>query len=389
MLFPAARGLRWSLLLLLTGCLLLSSWAAAPLFASQNLQARDDLHFRGLVEAIDQSLRYLDQRPAKTEFNLLGEKIARKHLIRSLLFFRDLIRSNPSEALLSLEITTYFDLHKGAAHKEKSRQNNILVTGYYQPVFAGSLVKKAPYLYPLYAIPDNIVRRRTHDNTMEIGRLQGGQFLPYWTRKEIEQQGHGKGFELVYLKDPFDAFLLHIQGSGLIRLPDGRLRSIHYALKNGRDYRSIGRFMIKTGRIKRENMGLAAIRQYLARHPDEVREILQYNPSFIFFHWSETRSAIGNLGRPLTAHRSIAVDQRCYPAAGLALLRSRKPVLNKEAIRFIPFSRFVLAQDTGSAIRGPDRVDLFWGSGTDAGQAAGSMKEKGELYFLLLKKEFL
>ena len=389
MLFPAACVLRWFLPFLLAGCLLLTTGEAAQLSASQNQRAGDDLHFQGLVEAIDQSLRYLNQRPDKTKFNLLGKKIAKKHLIRSLLFFRNLIRSNPSQELLALEIKTYFDLYQGAAPEEKSRQNNVLVTGYYQPVFAGSLVKNAPYLYPLYTIPNDIVRRKNRDNTMETGRLQEGKFLPYWTRKEIEQQGHGKGFELVYLKDLFDAFLLHIQGSGLIRLPDGRLRSVHYAMKNGRDYRSIGRFMIKTGRIKRENMGLAAIRQYLSSHPDEVQEILHHNPSFIFFRWSENHRAIGNLGRPLTAHRSIAVDQRCYPAAGLALLRSSKPVLNNKTIHFIPFNRFVLAQDTGSAIRGPDRVDLFWGTGPDAGRAAGSMKEKGELYFLLLKKEFL
>jgi membrane-bound lytic murein transglycosylase A len=389
MVFPAARSRYWFLLFLLTGCLLLSTEAAAPLSANQNPHAGDDLHYRGLREAISQSLIYLDQRPEKTELNLLGKKIAKKHLIRSLLFFRSLLRSNPSPKLLSLEIKTYFDLYKATAPGQADNQDNVLVTGYYQPVFAGSLVKKEPYLYPLYGIPDNIVLRRNQDNIMEIGRLQGGKFLPYWSRRAIEQHGHGKGFELVYLKDPFDAFLLHIQGSGLIRLRDGCLRSIHYAMKNGRAYRSIGKFMIQTGRIKKENMGLAAIRQYLASHPEEREEILQHNPSFIFFRWSESSKAIGNLGRPLTAHRSIAVDQRLYPAGGLALLTSNKPVPDTEAIRFIAFSRFVLAQDTGSAIRGPGRVDLFWGTGPDAGRAAGRMKEKGELYFLLLKKKFL
>jgi len=389
MVFPAARSRYWFLLFLLTGCLLLSTGAAASLSANQNPYAGDDLHFRGLREAINQSLIYLDQRPEKTELNLLGKKISKKHLVRSLLFFRSLLRSNPSPKLLSLEIKTYFDLYKGTDPGQTGNQDNVLVTGYYQPVFAGSLVKKEPYLYPIYGIPDNIVRRRNHDNIMEIGRLQGGKFLPYWSRREIEQHGHGKGFELVYLKDPFDAFLLHIQGSGLIRLRDGCLRSIHYAMKNGRAYRSIGKFMIQTGRIKKENMGLAAIRQYLASHPKEREGILQHNPSFIFFRWSESSKAIGNLGRPLTAHRSIAVDQRLYPAGGLALLKSNKPVPDTEAIRFIAFSRFVLAQDTGSAIRGPGRVDLFWGTGPDAGRAAGRMKEKGKLCFLLLKKKFL
>ena len=374
-----------SLLLL---ALLLSSPAAAA-SAWEDQRIGDDLRYEGLGAAIEQSLIYLWNRPENTSFPLLGTTVSRKHLIRSLLFFRNLIQSSPSPELLALELTTYFDVYPISGTCADSRQH-MLVTGYYQPVFAGSLTRKPPYVYPLYGIPDNLVRRWNPEHQkLETGRLRQGRFLPYWTRAEIEKQGHARGFELVFLKDPFDAFLLHIQGSGLIRLRDGSLRAIHYALKNGRPYKSIGKYMIRTGRLRKNNKGISSIRQYLADHPEEQEEILHYNPSFIFFSWSAEQRAVGNLGRPLTAHRSIAVDQHCLPAAGLALLRSQKPKLDKEPGSCTPFSRFVLAQDTGSAIRGPCRVDLFWGTGSEAGRAAGMMKQSGELSFLLLKKKFL
>ncbi len=124
----------------------------------------------------------------------------------------------------------------------------------------------------------------------------------------------------------------------------------------------------------------------MTSHPDELQEILHHNPSFIFFDWTETHGAIGNLGKELTAGRSVAVDQNCFPAGSLGFLYTRKPVIqpNRE-VRWKPHRGFVVVQDTGSAIRGPGRIDLFWGTGPDAGQQAGLMKERGNLYFLILK----
>lgn len=393
MLFSPVSCRHWkilALLILFFPLLLAGNAVSAPNAAS--CLYRDDLHYAGLASAIEQSLHYLNKRPATACFPLSGTAISRNDLIRSLRFFRDLIRSKPSPQLLSLELETYFDFHHAPPGPcLDNAPKNTLITGYYQPVFAGSLTRTPPYLYPIYEIPDNLVRKwnpKTH--TLETGRLQDGQFVPYWTRAEIELHNRAKGFELVYLRDPFDAFLLHIQGSGLIRLRDGTLRSIHYALKNGRPYRSIGKYMVRTGRLEKNNTGLAAIRDYLARHPGERQKILHYNQSFIFFKWSNQKTAQGNLGLPLTPHRSIAVDQRVFPAGGLAFLQSDKPVPgNSQPMKMVSFSRFVLVQDTGSAITGPKRADLFWGTGDDAGRAAGRMKEPGNLFFLLLKKKFL
>ena len=388
------RFFLFSLLSLLVCCPVAAVTAPEPhgrTPSKLHLRFTDDLEYHLLHKAIQESLHYLRQRPPTAKFPLGALSCTANDLIRSLVFFDHLIKSRPSPKLLTLEITTFFDIYPAAGTPTIAPPGTVLVTGYYQPVFAGSLVRKAPFLYPLYAIPGNLVLRRNHVTaSVQPGRFQGGRFVPYWTRKEIENRGVAKGSELVWLKDPFDAYLLHIQGSGLIRLRDGTLKGIHYAMKNGRPYRSIGKYMVQTGKITLQEAGIDTIRRYLDEHPGELHQILNTNQSFIFFQWATGHDAVGNLGRPLTGGRSIAVDQRCFPAGGIAFLQSRRPAIGqKDKKQWIALNRFVLAQDTGSAIRGPGRVDLFWGTGRQAGQAAGKMKESGKLYFLLLKKKFL
>ena len=388
------RFFLFSLLSLLVCCPVAAVTAPEPhrrTPSKLHLRFTDDLEYHLLHKALQESLHYLRQRPPTAKFPLGILSCTANDLIRSLIFFDHLIKSRPSPKLLTLEITTFFDIYPAAGTPTITPPGRVLVTGYYQPVFPGSLVRKAPFLYPLYAIPGNLVLRRNHITaSVQPGRFQGGRFVPYWTRKEIENRGVAKGSELVWLKDPFDAYLLHIQGSGLIRLRDGTLKGIHYAMKNGRPYRSIGKYMVQTGKITLQEAGIDTIRRYLNEHPEELHQILNTNQSFIFFQWATDHDAIGNLGRPLTGGRSIAVDQRCFPAGGIAFLQSRRPPTGqKDKKQWIALKRFVLAQDTGSAIRGPGRVDLFWGTGRQAGQAAGKMKESGKLYFLLLKKKFL
>lgn len=351
----------------------------------------DDLEYGDLDRAIEQSLIYLRKQDSSRRITIAGQSRPIDHLIRSLVFFRRLIEARPSTALLNRQINTWFDIYQASGSDGYNPQRKMLVTSYYQPLFEGSLVAGGPYRYPVYGIPETLVLR--HDpgsGKKRIGRLEGGHFLDYWTRAEIEDEGRATGNELVYLTDPLDAFLLHVQGSGLIRLRDGSIRGIHYAMKNGRKYKSIGRYMVQTGRMKLAEAGIDTIRSYFKAHPEELEEILHHNDSFIFFEWTTTHGAIGSLGRELTAGRSIAMDRDRFPPGALSFLRSRKPVLNNgRIVNWQPFSRFVLVQDTGSAIRGSGRVDLFWGSGEEAGRAAGRMKEDGALYFLLLKEQFL
>lgn len=189
---------------------------------------------------------------------------------------------------------------------------------------------------------------------------------------------------MVWLVDPFDVFVLHVQGSAILQLSDDSRRGIHYAQSNGRTYQSIGAYLVKTGRMYRADVTMDSIRDYIRRHAQERDLILHQNNSFIFFHWSEAGPTVDNLGQPLTAGRSIAVDHRCYPPGGLADLDSRQPVfVDGVMIGWKRLQRFVSVQDTGSALVGSGRVDVFWGSDEQAGRAAERMKEDGSLFLLI------
>ena len=374
------------LLLHLPGCavspLIPVSSRSIPLF-------QDDLDRQGLNQAVQRSLAYLHSRPADATVVMADQEIPVSRLAQSLIAFQDLLAAKFSNQELQEKIRQQFDVFQAAGTKGFNPGREMLVTGYYQPVLDGSLKKQAPYLYPLYAIPPDLIVKPSEGSTPKrIGRLEGTHFTSYWTREEIETRDRAAGSELAWLKDPLDVFFLQVQGSGLIRLRDGTLRGIHYAAKNGHPYRSIGKYMVETGRLNIEEASMETIRTYIDNHPQERQEILFANPSYIFFNWTRTHGAIGNLGRELTPGRSIAADQSCFPAGGLAFLKTRQPVIKSgKIIAWKPVHRFVLVQDTGSAIRGPGRVDLFWGAGDQAGQVAGSMKEAGTLYFLLSRSD--
>ena len=173
-----------------------------------------------------------------------------------------------------------------------------------------------------------------------------------------------------------------------MRLPDGEIVSIGYHASNGRPYRSIGKYMIDKGFVTREMMSMQSIRKYLAEHPQTIEAVLNHNPSYVFFRLLD-EGPLGNLNVPVTPGRSLALDNRLFPKGALCFLSSQKPVVDHdgEILGWSPFSRFVLNQDTGGAIKGAGRADLFWGSDSYAQVAAGHMKHEGELY-VLIKKSF-
>ncbi|PIE55979.1 MAG: hypothetical protein CSA34_06765 [Desulfobulbus propionicus] len=373
--------------ILLTAFLILVGLArGAAATDQQHPWLSDDMRYRSLSTALEQSLGYLRQRSAETTFTLGNRQVSRSHLVASLQAFRRIALARPSTQRLNILLSRYFVLYKVGGPNLFPQKNKVLVTGYYQPIIKGCLQRKPPYIHPLFAVPDDLAVRH-HSPHSTVGRLEGAAFSPYWSRAEIETQGKAKGHELVWLGDPFDAFNLHIQGSGLVSFPDGSTRGVHYASSNGHPYRSIGRYMVETGKMRLEEVSMSAIRHYLDNHPEERETILEHNPSFIFFEWSDAKGAIGNLGKELVAGRSIAVDQHCFPPAALGFLRTRKPLIDKgRVVNWVDLERFVTVHDTGSAIRGPQRLDLYWGTGEQAGLAAGHMKENGTLYFLLLKE---
>ncbi|MGD9946975.1 MAG: murein transglycosylase A [Desulfobulbus sp.] len=370
---PLARILLWGLLVFpLTTHLV----QAAP-------QPVDDLDRQSLAQALSCSLHYLESRPASTRFPFARTEIPVARLVDTARHLRKLAASRLDETAFRQRLSQDFDLLTCLPASGK----RLLVTGYYQPVFQGSMRRKPPFLHPLYRIPNDLLIKKQEGKQSIIGRLQGGWMHPYWTRREIEQKKLLQGQELVWLRDPFDAFALHVQGSGILRMTDGSLRGVHYGQSNGQPYTSIGKFLVRTGRMQLAEVTMESIRAYLEQHPQELELVLHQNESFIFFEWSTPGPAVGSLNQPLTPGRSVAADQSIYPPGAILSLNSRRPVMAKgEVIGWQSMQRLLTVQDTGSAIKGPGRLDIFWGTGEQAGLEAGQMKESGEAALLLLKE---
>jgi membrane-bound lytic murein transglycosylase A len=269
------------------------------------------------------------------------------------------------------------------------RQAEVLFTGYYQPEIDGSLVQTEVYRYPIYGYPADLVTAEAGENGGKaVGRIDQEKFVPYYSRQEIDQLGllQGRGLEIAWVKDPIELFFLHIQGSGLLRLPDGSTLGVGYAGQNGWPYRSIGRLLIDNGKLTREEMSMQRLRRYLNDNPNEQNEIFAYNESYVFFR-VVPNGPLGSLGVPVTPQRTIATDSRLFAKGALALIQTELPIIGSigELSGWRPVTRFVLNQDTGGAIRGPQRADYYFGSGDQAGAFAGYMNRPGKLFFLQLK----
>ncbi len=262
-----------------------------------------------------------------------------------------------------------------------------LFTGYYEPTLRGSSKNKGPYRTPLYRRPDHYVTVELGAFGDEwkgrtlVGRLDGKRVLPTEQRTEIDAGAlAGKGLELLWVDDPVDAFFLQIQGSGRVVLDDGGVVRVGYDGKNGHPYYAIGRKLIEDGEIPKEKMSMQAIRAWLARNPSRADAVMGLNKSYVFFRFNQAEGPIGAEGVPLSPGRSLAVDRRRLPLGAPVWLEANDPILPGE-----PLNRLLIAQDTGGAIKGAIRGDVFWGAGVDAEERAGRMKSKGR-YFILLPK---
>ena len=369
--------------------LFLNGCAKAPLekvTANEYPQFNDDLHLKRLLTASVRHLHYLNTLPENEPCTLGSDTYPLSWMRESMESFIDILKQDPDADELARIIQENFTVYQ-AGGREDFPKGEMLITGYYEPFLKGSLTRKAPYLYPLYSPPGSLeqIKDPISGSLTFKRRDERNQLVPYWTRKEIEEKKKASGSELVYLSNPVDAFILHVQGSGKIQLEDGSVRSIHYAASNGLEYFSIGKLLVDSGKMSLEEVSIPTIRQYLQEHPDEQDAILNHNIKFIFFNWAQDGDPVGSIGEPLVAGRSIAVDPDVLPHPPLAFLISRKPVLapNGTITKWISMQRFVFPQDTGSAIKGPGRADLYWGSGNYAKNAAGNMKERGSLYFLV------
>ena len=261
-----------------------------------------------------------------------------------------------------------------------------LVTGYYEPVLRGDRERRAPFVHPLFAPPDDLliidlaaVAPDTRNMRLR-GRLDGRRVVPYWSRAEIED---GKapvgGKELVYVDDAIEAFFMQIQGSGRVRLASGEELRIGYADQNGHPYQSIGRWLVDKGELALGQASMQGIQSWARANPARVAELLNQNPSYVFFRElpPSPGGPPGAQGIPLTAERSIAIDPRFIPLGAPVYLATTHPNSS------VPLERLMVAQDTGGAIRGAVRADFYWGTGPDAGLLAGRMRQQGRMWVLL------
>ncbi len=353
----------------------------------------DDLTPESLELAVMRSLQYYNRLPEGRVLPVGPGRYTVGDMKETLQLFLDVLKGPEPWSEKQKKIASSFDVYRATGSGLKG---TVLFTGYYEPVLKASLTETPEYRYPIYRAPQDLLIvnlerfRDRYRGERLVGRIDKGEVVPYYSREEIDGEGalKGRGLEIAWFSDPVDIFFLHIQGSGKICPVGGRCFQVSYALSNGRPYRSIGKYLMDRGKILPGNLSAQAIRQYLRENPEEQREILYYNESYVFFRMVK-EGPVGSLDVPVTAGRSIATDQTVFPKGALAFIRTRKPLVDPEGriLAWVSFSRFVLNQDTGGAIAGPARVDLFCGTGDEAGAVAGYMKEEGDLYFLVKKKK--
>jgi membrane-bound lytic murein transglycosylase A len=354
---------------------------------------QDDMDYDSLAQSIRNNLEYLNRLDPEFLFSYGTHKFTCLQVRHSQKAFLQLIAKKPDSKKLIEELKKRFWVYRAAGRVGNKK---VLFTGYYEPVYEGSLTRDPIHKYPIYRKPKDLIQidlslfKEKLAGESIVARIDGKEVLPYFSRKQIEGEDAltGRGLEIAWLKNPLDVAFLHIQGSGRLRLPDDSTIPVGYQAANGRPYRSIGRYLLDRGLLNREEVSMQSIRAYLTKHPEILEEVLNHNPSYVFFRRIEN-GPFGNINVPLTAGRSVALDSRLFPQGALCFVSSEKPVVNErnKITEWTKFSRFFLNQATGGAIKGSGRADIFWGSGAHAELAAGHMKQEGDLFVLIKKPE--
>ena len=268
----------------------------------------------------------------------------------------------------------------------RKRDGKGLITGYYEPLLHGSRERSEQFATPLYSRPDDLLIVDLASLYPELkgkrvrGRVEGNKVVPYYSRAATREAPALAGHEIVWIDDALDAFMLEIQGSGRVQLTTGEVIRLQYEDQNGHPYRSIGKYLVDQGVMTLDQVNMPAIRAWLAANPQRLNEVLDSNPSVVFFREGPladpSMGPKGALGVPLTAGRSIAIDPKFLKLGAPMFLSTTAPATGA------PLQRLVAAQDTGGAINGAVRADLFFGFGSEAGAQAGTMKYDGEMWLL-------
>jgi membrane-bound lytic murein transglycosylase A len=345
-----------------------SGWILRPFAESDRPSLLDDGDADSLRSAIAQSLAWLDRQPQNRSLSFGSRRVTVAEYAGGLRRLVMQLANDPPAEVIEERVLAEFDVLASVGRLDGA----VLLTGYHEPVIEVSERQRPEYPIPVLGLPANFTG--------------GWKYPRYLSRAEIEAGRLGAAARpLAWARDPVDVFFMEVEGSGTLRFPDGREIRVGPAATNGHPYRSIGRLLIDEGRLTEESVSMQAIRAWLAENPAERGRILRHNQSVVFFR-QLTGPPLGSLGVPLTPARSIATDARVFPPAALAFVRTERPRrLPDGRVGWSPVSRFVLNQDTGGAIRGPGRVDVFWGRGAEAELAASEMRQLGDLYFLVPK----
>ena len=332
---------------------------------------------RALIESVEHSLYYLSTpKAARTYRKQTNTKFSITRVRRSLLRFRELLLTTDSPVALEKAVKQEFDFYQSVGKDQRGR---VEFTGYFEPTYTASRVRTAKYRYPLYRMPASIKRAKRHPTRAQLEGKDG-----------LASQKSGKnvlkGHELVWLSDRLEAFLVQVQGSARLKLTDGTTMAVGYGGTTSYPYVSVGGELVKDGVFGKDELTLPKLLDFFAANPQQLDRYLPRNNRFIFFRETDGRPPTGSLGVPVTGDRSIATDKSIMPPGALALIVAPIPDVESDGeIDTRVVSRYVLDQDTGSAIKGAGRVDIFLGSGEVAGQRAGMLNGSGNLFYLLLK----
>ena len=366
--------------------------ALAPPSRWRTVAPRDDQEFRDLAVAARQSLEYYKKLSPDAPVSFGPEKAAVNDMTATLQDLLSIVENNSlSSEQKADRLKKDFVYYRSVGSDGKGK---VLFTGYYEPMLSCRVAADDVFRFPLYQRPADIIEidltqfGTGFPKNKLFGRLDGRKVVPYYSREEIDQKKllANRDLEILWCSDPVDIYVLQVQGSGKVDLGDGNIISVLYDGANGRPYKSIGKYLIDTGALTKENMSMQSIREYLRGHPDRLAGVLNQNPSYVFFRL-DLGPSLGNIGVPLTPGRSIATDSRLFPKGAPGFILAQKPVIENGTITgWVPFARFVMNQDTGGAIKGPGRVDVFFGQGAEAELTAGNLQHEGELYFLMRKR---
>jgi len=335
------------------------------------------LHREELLVALERSISWTTSAYSEQFFPIEG--VSHERALRSLERFQELLIGCSSASEFEDALQREFMLYRSAGYD--GRGGGVLFTGYYTPILDGRLAQGDGYQYPLYALPDDLVKG-------EQGRILGQQteagLQPYPGRSAIEASGllADRDLELIWFRDPLDSFLAHVNGSAFVRVGDGSLVRFGYAGNNGREYTSLAKELVRDGELPVDHSGIPSLRSWAAENPERVQDYLNRNERFVFFAPIEGNPR-GSLNLEVEAGRSLATDKSLFPRGALVFVETHTPGAGWRGGPIV--RQFLLDQDTGGAIRTAGRADIYLGIGDEAGAAAGEMKAEGQMYYLFLR----